>query len=185
MQARGFVTNCDQELKRAMILLSVIHECQNMKEFYEEIFKSEPARLAPWLGQGIFTPDFLCVMIICAPHQEMMGLAVLLPRYHFYDQMTYFSTWVQRRVDKVLHIKNMCITLNPEIGGKVQQQKAPESLDKLLARKAKQLVFENIRKHTPQLEQIDQPSRHLRHLNPTLRLSHEPSKIHLNNLHRQ
>ena len=46
----------------------------------------------------------------------MMGLAELLQKMEFYDQMTYFSGWVQHRINKVLHIKNLSITLNPEIG---------------------------------------------------------------------
>ena len=104
VHSKGFVANCDMELKRTMTFQTIVLECLSMKEYYEEMFKGEPARLAPWQGQGIFTLDFLGVMISCAPHQEMMRLAALLPSYHFYDQMNYFSSWAHTRVEKVLHM---------------------------------------------------------------------------------
>ena len=78
VHSKGYAASCDTELKRAMTFQTVILECLAMKEYYEEMYSGEVAQIAPWLGQGMFTPDFLGVMKLCAPHQEMIDLAAEL-----------------------------------------------------------------------------------------------------------
>ena len=45
VHAKGHVANCDAELRRAMCFQSVVLECQSMKEYYGQLYKSEPAKL--------------------------------------------------------------------------------------------------------------------------------------------
>ena len=76
-----------------MCFQSIVLVCQSMKEYFGQLYKSEPARIQPWLGQGIFTPDFLGVLISCAPYTEMMDLTKGLHDRDFFQQMDYFEVW--------------------------------------------------------------------------------------------
>ena len=55
----------------------------------------------------------------------------------FFQQMDYFEVWSKDRVEHILTMKNMCITLTTDLGGKAPHQKFADNQEKLLADAAK------------------------------------------------
>ena len=78
-----------------------------MRQYYEQLYSNEVARISPWLGQGIFTPDFFGVLLSCTPHTEMMDLSAGLQNSNFFQQMDLFSAWAKERVERILNMKYM------------------------------------------------------------------------------
>ena len=65
---KGHNASCDVELKRSMIFQTIVLECLSMKQYYELLYSNDEAKISPWLGQGVFTPDFLGVLLSCTPY---------------------------------------------------------------------------------------------------------------------
>ena len=46
-----------------------------MKQYYEFLCSNDKTKISPWLGQGVYTPDFLGMLLCCTHYNEMMDIS--------------------------------------------------------------------------------------------------------------
>ena len=128
-----------------------------MKQYYKFLYNSDETKISQWLGQGVYTGvytlDFLGMLLSCTPYNEMMDISAGLQNANFFKQMDLFAAWSKERVERILNMKNMCLTVQ-DMGGKHQKQ--PDK--KLLTETARKIMIDTLKKSSPTLAQINPPS---------------------------
>ena len=104
-----------------------------MKQYYTFLYNNGEAKISPWLGQGVYTPDFLGMLLSCTPYNEMMDISAGLKNANFFKQMDLFAVWSKERVEKILNLKNMCLTVQ-DMEGSIRNNKTRNSSQKPLER---------------------------------------------------
>ena len=93
IQRKGISEDCETEVRKNIVVFTVLEEVQNMREFYQQQLKNQPMKLATHLGQGCFTHDFLAVLMTNTPTTETMNLVDQLQSHEFGKQIDLLKLW--------------------------------------------------------------------------------------------
>ena len=124
-----------------MTFHTLVLECLSIKQYYELLYSNDEAKISPWLGQGVYTPDFLGMLLSCTPYYEMMDILAGLQNADIFRQMDLFLAWRKERVERISSMKNMILTVQ-DMGGKPRKQPDPD--EEVLVETARRLVLETL-----------------------------------------